>query len=528
MCLQRLSFPSIARKGTHVAVSDALPQLGPLHGRLLLVIGLSVGLAALRGEARDTFGFQQLCEYAKALSTRPADDGNEPSLPPPLKDLNYDTYRMICYCHEKGTWVDQGLPFQLQYAHRGYLFGRRVDIRLIEADKVVDVPFSPHLFRYYGPLESVALPDDLGFAGFRVLYPLNSPDRYDEVISFLGATYFRAVGQGAVYGSSARGLAVNAGLPIDEEFPVFTSFWIERPAKDSTSITIYALMQGNKLGGAYRFVVAPGQNTTVDITARLFIGVRIQQLGIAPLTSMFWYGEGEPQRDNSGRPEVHDADGLLMVNGNSECLWRPLGNPDRQRVNHYQLVSPKGFGLLQRDRVFKHYLDREAKSDLRPSLWVEPLEDWSQGRVVLLEWPAEHEGEDNILAFWTTGQPVAEGELGLRYRMHFCSQPPATCGGKAIATMIRQLNDRRAEFQVDFQGERLASLAGDQPPEAVVTAPQATIADTRLSKLAQKGEWRLTFQVALGGRKCTDLRAFLRHRQDALTETWSYPWCPLN
>ena len=48
-------------------------------------------------------------------------------------------------------------------------------------------------------------------------------------MSLLGASYFRVVGKGQVYGLSARGPAIDTALPSGEEFPRFREFWVERP-----------------------------------------------------------------------------------------------------------------------------------------------------------------------------------------------------------------------------------------------------------------------------------------------------------
>ena len=50
------------------------------------------------------------------------------------------------------------------------------------------------------------------------------------------------------------------------------------------------------------------------------------------------------------RPAVHDSDGLLVVNGAGEHLWRKLANPKTLQVSSFVDQNPRGFGLMQRKR----------------------------------------------------------------------------------------------------------------------------------------------------------------------------------
>ena len=132
-------------------------------------------------------------------------------------------------------------------------------------------------------------------------------------------------------------------------------------------------------------------------------------MGVAPLTSMFWYAEYGREKIADWRPEVHDSDGLAIWNGAGERIWRPLNNPTRIFHTSYLDQTPKGFGLIQRDRVFDHYLDGVGY-DRRPSTWVEPLGDWGKGMVQLVEIPTDDEIHDNIAAYWLTDRPTRAGD----------------------------------------------------------------------------------------------------------------------
>ena len=221
---------------------------------------------------------------------------------------------------------------------------------------------------------------DLGFAGFKVLYPINSKDKNDEIVSMLGASYFRVLGQGQVYGLSARGLAIDTALPSGEEFPRFREFWIERPKATDKRLTIYALLDSPRATGAYRFVIMPGRDTVVDVQSKVYLRDKVGKLGVAPLTSMFLFGSNQPSPALNYRPALHDSNGLSILAGNGEWIWRPLNNPKHLAVSSYAMENPQGFGLLQRGRQFSRFEDLDDRYDLRPSAWITPKGSGAKGK----------------------------------------------------------------------------------------------------------------------------------------------------
>ena len=94
---------------------------------------------------------------------------------------------------------------------------------------------------------------------------------------------------------------------------------------------------------------------------------------------MFWYDETNRRQARDWRPEIHDSDGLAILTGAGEHIWRPLNDPPQLQVSSFVDNNPKGFGLLQRDRNFENYEDDGVFYDRRPSVWVEPLEGWGEG-----------------------------------------------------------------------------------------------------------------------------------------------------
>lgn len=476
------------------------------------------------------FNFADVRRRAEVLATHPFQEiGN--NLPEFLAKLDYDQYRDIRFKAEKSLWRDASLPFEVQFAPLGFLFNRPVTINVISDGESKTVEYANDLFDYGKNQVPDNLPKELGFAGFKVLYPLNTDNHYDEVAVFLGASYFRAVGQKQNYGLSARGLALDTGLPKPEEFPYFREFWLEKPAKEATELTVYALLDSQSVTGAYRFLIKPGMTTQIQVKSSLFIRNKIQKLGVAPLTSMFFHGALNERFFDDFRPQVHDSDGLLLMTGNGETIWRPLNNPSRLRISAYQDNNPRGFGLLQRDRSFENYQDLEAHYQIRPSIWVEPQGEWGKGSVQLIEIPSDAERYDNIAAFWVPEKPVEPGQqLEFNYTLSFfVDMPNLASGGRTLASRIGaggagDLNAGIRRFVIDFGGEALAKLAEDAPVEAVVSGSTGQIQNIVVHKNAHSGGWRLSFELLPQGNEPSELRCFLKLGNDVLTETWSYQW----
>jgi periplasmic glucans biosynthesis protein len=339
------------------------------------------------------------------------------------------------------------------------------------------------------------------------------------------------------YGMSARGLAVDTALERPEEFPIFTRYWIEQPASKSAVLTVYALLDSPSVAGAYRFDIRPESTLTMEIDAALYPRKAIERLGIAPLTSMYQYGENDRRTANDWRPEIHDSDGLSLWTGSGEWLWRPLVNPEALRFNAYADDNPRGFGLLQRDRVFDHYQDDGVFYDRRPSVWVEPKGGWGKGAVDLVEIPTVDETFDNIVAFWNPAvKPQPGQELLYSYRLHWGSRMPFASPLAQVAatrTGIGGVIGRKRtyfswRFAVDFAGGPLTQLPKDAKVEAVITASRGEIEITSARPLAEINGYRAMFDL-----KPTDesvapinLRLYLRAGKRALSETWMYQWTP--
>ena len=464
----------------------------------------------------------------------------EPYVPPPgdlpdwIADLDWDAYQSIRFRPERSLWRGTGLPFEVRLFHLGLFFKRPVQIYEVRHGVAQPIPYRTGLFRYGPQVEVPRSPDDLGFAGFRVGM---KPNVDADMFAFLGASYFRAVGETRQYGLSARGLAVDTGLGRPEEFPDFRAFWLERPASPRADrVTIHALLDSPSVAGAYTFQVRPDATTVMQVDCHLFPRKTIERVGIAPATSMYQHGENDRRVSDDFRPEIHDSDGLSMWTGAGEWIWRPLVNPPVVRVNSFLDENPRGFGLLQRDRDFDHYQDDGANYHLRPSLWVEPLHPWGRGAVQLVGIPTADETFDNVVAFWNPQQPfVAGGEYRFEYRLYWGSEPPVrTEAAETVATRLglggipgqkNRLPSRK--FVIDFAGGRLSRVSQDARVQPVVTASRGELRDVAARPLLGTEIWRCNFDLHdAGGAEPVDLRCFLQDERGHLTETWLYQWTP--
>jgi len=477
-------------------------------------------------------------ERAKAPPTEPRDER-----PPQLRSLDYDRYRQIVFRRDHALWHDRPLAFQAQFFHLGLFFRQKVRIFEVADGQAREIAYDPAMFDYGDNRFEPPLPEDLGFAGFRLHF--HTDFRFD-MVAFQGASYFRAVDGRNQYGMSARGLAVDTGLPRPEEFPAFTRFWLQRPRPEQTVITVYALLESPSVTGAYRFLIAPGGSTVMEVEAWLYPRRPIERLGIAPLTSMFQCGENDRRVCDDWRPEIHDSDGLALWTGRGERIWRPLVNPSRVRVSSFLDENPRGFGLLQRDQQFDNYQDIGARYHLRPGVWVEPLEDWGRGAVMLVEIPTPDETFDNIVAFWNPERPVQVGEERvLRYRMTWGASPaPAVDLARVLATRIgkggvvgQPRPPRTRKFVIDFAGGSLPLLAEDAPVVPVVGASHGEILGNAGAGERRPGVpasfrlpgtriWRTVFDYRWQETRPVDLRLYLRLGPQALSETWLYQWDP--
>ena len=480
------------------------------------------------------FSFESLVQNARQLAsqtyTPPAQVGA------PFTDLDYDDYRNIRFRERHALWAGPAARAVMHTYHPGWLFDSTVALFDVADGMAQPLRFSSDDF-IYGDAALAKIPDGTelpGVAGFRINTPLNSEFQFDETLSFLGASYFRALGAGNRYGLSARGLAVNTAISEPEEFPRFSAFWLERPQPGQTQVTFYALLQSESVAGAYKFALTPGQTTVMDVSVELFFRSDVEQLGVAPLTSMYLFGANDQGGFDDYRPRVHDSEALI-VNTDRETLYRVLNNPPQLANSYFAAQSPRSFGLVQRHRSFDDYLDAEARYELRPSLMVEPQGDWGDGTIRLIEIPSDLEGNDNIVAFWTYDRGFKAGDhTSFSYRMHWGSAPAGassdlarvarTLAGAGGVAGVKPQTDRR-KFVIDFEGAVFATLPARDTVSANINITNGTLAGHVLQRVDGHADmWRLVLEVTADGKPAVELRADLVNDERKLTETWTYQW----
>lgn len=489
---------------------------------------LALLLTALQASPASAFGFDDVAARAEKQARSPYKTLSRPP-PAELQALNYDQYRDIRFRPDHALWRPEKLPFEVMFFHLGKFQKETVRINEVTPRGVQHLRYDSADFDYGKNKLHPESWGDVGFAGFRAHYPLNNTSYKDELVVFLGASYFRALGAGLRYGLSARGLAIDTVGGQGEEFPRFSEFWIVRPAAGANVLTVYALLDSPRASGAWQFDIHPGVETVMDVRVRLFLRAPVATLGLAPLTSMYAFGENQPHRTDF-RPEVHDSDGLLVAMGEGEWIWRPLVNPQQVLTTSFSMRSLRGFGLMQRDRNFASYEDTEASYELRPSAWIEPVGSWGEGHVELVQLPTPDETNDNIVAYWVPAKPPAVGQpLDYSYRLHWqgkeqMQRPP---GAWVVQTRVgrgfAEPGENEQQFVVDFTGPSLTALPADAPVKAVVSAPfNGEILESNAYRVEATGAWRMTVRVKRSNpAQPTELRGFLQNGTNVLTETWS-------
>lgn len=501
--------------------------------RLHLAALLTFGLMAVQGGVVHAFDLGDVAKRAKALSEKSYKKPDD-NLPQTIRNMNYDQYRNIHFRSDKSVWRAEKLPFELSFMHRGGIFAEPVRINEITAKGVKPIGFDPRMFDYGNNNVDMGQLTGLGFSGFRIRYPVNSAKVKDDVLSFQGASYFRAMGKNQGYGLSARGLAVNTAVSSGEEFPRFVEFWLDRPNSQDTALTVFALLDSPSVTGAYEFILRPGVDTVIDVRAHLYFRSNVAKLGVAPLTSMYFFGENQMSRHEDVRPEVHDSDGLSVHTGNNEWIWRPLVNPKRLLVTSFATNNPGGFGLMQRDRQFSSYEDLDNRYEARPSTWITPKGKWGEGSVELVQIPTPDETNDNIVAYWIPKVlPKAGESMNLEYSMAWQknAEKRPTVGWVTqtrvgTSSVPGATRDGNTNIVIDFGGEALKKLPVDASVEAVVNSDD----NGRVSGVTTRhnpvtGGWRVEIVMRRNDEsKPVELRANLRNPAagTTLSETWSY------
>ncbi|MEY4582750.1 MAG: hypothetical protein RL701_7453, partial [Pseudomonadota bacterium] len=492
---------------------------------------------ALRFGQPFAFSFDGLIERARKLGAEPYKAPYKPA-PDVVSRIDYEVHGRIKWRSECALFAD-GAPttYPVTFFHLGQFFPKSIKMHELRGGQAREILYSPDDFQM--PADSIArkLPKDAGFAGFRLHESRARNDwKTQDWVAFLGASYFRSIGALNQYGLSARGIAVNTTAKTPEEFPDFTEFYLEPAASDKEAVVVHALLDGPSLTGAFRIACQRKTGTVMDIDSALFLRKDIEQLGVAPLTSMYWFGENDRNYRIDWRPEVHDSDGLAIWNGAGERILRSLNNPTRVVTSSFQDNHPKGFGLLQRDRAYEHYLDG-VNYDKRPSVWIEALSDFGEGSVKLVEIPTDDEIHDNIVAFWTPKAPTKAGDaLRYKYRLHWLADEPypATNVAHVAATRIGRGGEPGkpraargiAKFVVEFEGKPLDTTPSTDKLSAEITASTGKVSYVFVEPVGNTKRWRVQFDLTYTSNTPIELRLFLKKATQTLTETWLYQFEP--
>ncbi len=530
------------RRRQFIAAAGAASALGTLgfSPAALAATGLTFG------EAQD-FSALGLVERARALAAKPYEPA--PSLPAAVLDrIDYEAHGKINFKPEYALFSDGSVVFPVTFFHLGKFFRAPVRMHVVEqgatSSRAREIVYDDDYFTMPADSPAHELPNGAGFAGFRFQESrlgdqAKLPWQKNDWCAFLGASYFRAIGELFQYGLSARGIAVDVALADKpEEFPDFTHFWFEPPnTQQPDTVVVHALLDGPSLAGAFRFTMRRGAQVVTDVDMSLFLRRDVGRLGIAPASSMYWFSETVKIRGVDWRPEIHDSDGLAIWTGTDEHIWRPLNNPPRTMASAFGDNHPRGFGLMQRDRNFDHYLDGVAY-EKRPSLWVEPQGDWGVGSVQLVEIPTDDEIHDNIVAMWVPNAPARAGDsLSMRYRLHWSADEPyppaqlARCVATRLGNGGQPGQPRPAgvrKFMVEFTGGSLASLPFGVKPEAVLSASRGSFSYvfTEAVPNGVAGHWRAQFDLTTEGADPVEMRLYLRVGDQTLSETWLYQYHP--
>ncbi|MEW5421735.1 glucan biosynthesis protein [Amorphus sp. 3PC139-8] len=480
-----------------------------------------------------SYSFEALQTRARRLAAQPyvAETVAHADL---LETVDFDAYQSITFKPENTLGSEGETTVPVRLFHLGRYFKQPVDLYLVDQGQARKIGYEHDVFAYKDKTLEAKLPDDLGYAGFRLM----NPDSETDWLAFLGASYFRSSGPDGQYGLSARGLAIDTGLTKPEEFPRFSAFWLHGKADDPDAMIIDALLESESCTGAYRFVITRPDAIVMDIDAHIYVRKPIERLGIAPLTSMFWYSETNRHQSTDWRPEVHDSDGLALWTGSGERIWRPLNNPRAVRTSAFLDDNPRGFGLLQRDRDFENYEDDGAFYDKRPGVWIEPRSDWGEGEVQLVEIPTDDEIYDNIAAYWKPTKPVRAGDaLHFPYRLYWVSEEPfppksvarvvSTRIGRAGVPGQHRASDGK-KFVIDFSGGPLADLEQRYDIEPVVDASRGKVSGRYVVKVVGTDRWRAVFDLDVDGQEPVELRCYLKLGDSVLSETWMQQYLPFD
>ena len=521
----KLSRRDLISSSVALGVASLLGATGP------------AGAVPLKFGPSKAFSFAGLTQRAREMAGKAYLAPKRPA-PEIVEQIGYEQHGKIKFRADHAMFGDDKGVYPVTFFPVGKYFPKTIKMHAVEGDKAAEVLYEPEYFDMPDDSPAAKLPEDTGFAGFQIREAKSRPDwQKKDWCAFLGASYFRAIGSLGEYGLSARGIAIDTASPTPEEFPDFTEFYLQPASDEKHPVVVYALLDGPSITGAYKFTIRRTEGVVVDVECNLFTRKDIAKLGIAPMTSMYFFSNYDKSYQLEWRPGAHDSDGLAIWTGAGERIWRPLVNPPGPSTSAFLDADPRGFGLMQRNRDPKEYMDRYLNYERRPSLWIEPIGGWGPGAFHLVEFPTDHEDFDNMGCFWVPRDPVKAGQaLEYRYRMYWnadepnppqnLARPIRTGIGRGGFPYTRANPPEIKRMVVEFAGGALANFPKDKKPEAIITPSRGEISSIFLETTSWNDAWRLQFDIKAEGADPVDIRAYLRDGETALTETWLFKLHP--
>lgn len=520
------------RRNTVSPVSHLPFRPAPLFSvsrRWIMKLGLFILSLTMTAHESFAFGFQDAELKAKQLASQSYSPA--PQIPEALRQIDQNTFERIAIKPSAALW--QTARFGVDPISAGYIYDQPVDLYEVTPEAVSPIPFDKTKFDWPSQAFAQTVPANLGFAGFSVHYPLSGQDARDVMMTFLGGAQFNVVAANQVPGAHARGVAIDTGLPQGEQFPRFTTFWLVRPNPSDLQLTIYALLDGKSLTGAYQFVIRPnGSRVDVQVTAALFPRTGITRLGLAPLSTMYFYGQIGQRPAGQWRPAAYESDGLLMHTGEGDWVYRSLQNPSTLRVSEFAADGIRGFGFMQRQTQFCQFEDAIARFERRPSFWVTTEAGFGKGKVVLVQIPTGSDLHENQIAFFQPADGVdAAHPISFAYTLSagnsdIAQEPLAEVRRPLIGTVKLNSDDKTEKayrVNLDFSGGPLNTLADNDPVIAQIdTAGTANVQEQAVIPLPEAGHWRLSMLLVPTGKSSVTIDASLALNKKVISETWRY------
>ncbi|KNY20406.1 glucan biosynthesis protein D [Methylobacterium sp. ARG-1] len=473
------------------------------------------------------FEANTLADIARARAAAPYAAPRTDDVPAVLKGLSRDAYEAIHPVPGRAVWAGRDFGYEIEPLLRGSIFDTPVSLFTVENGRVQPLAYDKDSLI----AANIALPEltaDTAFSGFRLRARFSDGGDVSNFALFQGASFFRLVAEGQDFGINARALALRPADSRGEEFPLFRALFIEAPAPGQP-IVVHALVESESATAAFKLTLTPGREASVaGIDGTVFARAELDHIGLGGMQGSYLFGPLDRQKVDDLRAAAFSVEGLSIRNGYGEPIWRPVHNPEALQVSAFLDRGPKGFGLMQRARAYDDFEDDRRHWEQRPSLWIEPQDDWSEGAVTLLEIPSDSELNENVFAYWRPKAKLTKGgEMRFLCRQHWSKGwpdplPPELARVKDSRCGRGSTGTRRL-FAVDFQGD---GLARPEEIEVALSASAGTITRQDRFHYPERRTLRVLFELDPGSERASELRLGLRRGQDRASETWLFRWTP--